>query len=300
MERMTDPHSAPLSPPATPTPEQQSPEHQNSALAVLRAIDNRAEPDLKRAIPAVLITLVAFIVGERLGGIGRTSPGKFNLFGRDVVVQPGYLTIIVVVIALVFVLAGVIATRAVANELARVSNRKAGASAASAIRLICVIVGYLSVGLGLLGLLRVDLGNLLVGGAVTGVVIGIAAQQTLGNFFAGLVLLFARPYTPGERVKVRTGALGGPFEGVIVSAGLMYTTIETKEGPVRMPNAGLLGAAIGPAPEPVEKSSDDLADEPFHGSEEVPDVMPAEAPKAAGQGPDGRGPRSAADGTQQR
>ena len=220
-------------------------------MAVLRAIDNKAKPDLKRAIPAVLITLAAFVAGERLGGIGRTSPGRFNLFGQEIVVQPGYLTIIVVVIALVFVLAGVIATRSVANELARVSNSKAGVAAASAIRLICVIVGYVSVGLGLLGLLRVDLGNLLVGGAVTGVVIGIAAQQTLGNFFAGLVLLFARPYTPGERVKVRTGALGGPFEGVIVAAGLMYTTIETQEGPVRMPNAGLLGAAIGPAPEPT-------------------------------------------------
>ena len=84
--------------------------------------------------------------------------------------------------------------------------------------------------------MRVDLGNLLVGGAVTGVVIGIAAQQTLGNFFAGLVLLFARPYVPGQRVKVRTGAMGGPFEGVILSAGLIYTSIETDEGVISMPN----------------------------------------------------------------
>ena len=38
------------------------------------------------------------------------------------------------------------------------------------------------------------LGALLVAGAVTAIVLGIAAQQTLGNFFAGLVLLFARPY----------------------------------------------------------------------------------------------------------
>ncbi|HEX4727772.1 MAG TPA: mechanosensitive ion channel family protein, partial [Jatrophihabitans sp.] len=105
--------------------------------------------------------------------------------------------------------------------------------------------------LGLLSLLRVNLGNLLVGGAVTGVVIGIAAQQTLGNFFAGLVLLFARPYVPGQRVKIRTGAMGGPFEGVILGAGLMYTTIDTEEGVVSMPNAGLLAAAIGPSPEPA-------------------------------------------------
>jgi small-conductance mechanosensitive channel len=234
-------------------------------MAALRAMDSKAKPDLKRAIPAVLITLAAFVVGERLGGIGRRTAGEFSLFGREIKVPTGYLTIIVVVLALIFVLAGVIATRSVANELARVSNSRAGVAAASAIRLICVVVGYLSVGLGLLGLLRVDLSNLLVGGAVTGVVIGIAAQQTLGNFFAGLVLLFARPYTPGERVKVRTGALGGPFEGVIVAAGLMYTTIETREGPVRMPNAGLLGAAIGPAPE-----SDDPPGDPATNTPAVP------------------------------
>jgi len=80
-----------------------------------------------------------------------------------------------------------------------------------------------------LTLLRVNLGNLLVGGAITGVVVGIAAQQTLGNFFAGLVLLFARPYVPGHRVKISSGAMGGPFEGVITGSGLMYTTIDTRD-----------------------------------------------------------------------
>jgi len=70
--------------------------------------------------------------------------------------------------------------------------------------------------LGILQLLNVNLSSLLVGGAVTGVVVGIAAQQSLGNFFAGLVLMFARPYIPGQRVIVRSGGMGGPFEGEIV------------------------------------------------------------------------------------
>ena len=222
----------------------------NPALAVLQAIDHRVKPDLKRAVPAALLTLLCFIVGDRLGGVGRTTPGRFSMFGRSFVVDVQWLTVIVLALAVVFVFAGVVATRSIGNELARVSHNRAGVSAASAIRLICMIVGYATVGLGLLGLLNINLGNLLVGGAVTGVVIGIAAQQTLGNFFAGLVLLFARPYVPGQRVKVRTGAMGGPFEGVIIVAGLLYTIIETDEGPVSMPNSGLLGAAIGPAPTP--------------------------------------------------
>ena len=219
-------------------------------LALLKAIDRNARPDLKRAVPAVLVTLLAFSFGEGLGGRTRKTDALFSFFGHQIRVRPGYVTLIVLVLALIFVLSGVLATRSVARELARVTTTRAGLAAASAIRLVVMIIGYLTVALGLLGLLNVNLGNLLVGGAVTGVVIGIAAQQTLGNFFAGLVLLFARPYVPGQRVKVRTGALGGPFEGVIVVAGLLYTIIETdSEGPISLPNSGLLAAAIGPAPE---------------------------------------------------
>jgi len=151
----------------------------------------------------------------------------------------------------IFVISGIVATRSVGNELARVTLDRAGASAASAIRLLCFIGGYAAVGLALMSLLRVDLSSLLIGGAVTAVVVGIAAQQTLANFFAGLVLLFVRPYVAGERIRIRTGAMGGPFEGVILAAGLMYTTIHTDEGPVSMPNSGLLAAAIGPAPDPA-------------------------------------------------
>lgn len=220
-------------------------------ISALKALDAKAKPNLKRAVPSVLIALIAFGFGDHLGGVDQTRPARFDLFGHSVDLSKGNVSLLVLGLIVVFIAAGVVATRSVAGELARVSEQRGGMAASSAVRLICRIVGYITVGLGLLALLRVNLGNLLVGGAVTGVVIGIAAQQTLGNFFAGLVLLFARPYVPGQRVKVRTGSMGGPFEGVILSAGLIYTSIDTDEGVVSMPNAGLLAAAIGPSPDPV-------------------------------------------------
>lgn len=221
-------------------------------IDALRAIDAKAKPNLKRAVPAVLVALASFGFGDHLGGIDQTRPSRFALFGHQVDLSKDQVSLLVLAVIVLFVLAGIIATRSAAGEFARVSELRGGVAASSAVRLICRIVGYATVLLGLLELLRVDLGNLLVGGAVTGVVVGIAAQQTLGNFFAGLVLLFARPYTLGQRVKIRTGALGGPFEGVIVAAGLMYTTIDTDEGVISMPNAGLLAAAIGPVAEPAD------------------------------------------------
>lgn len=216
----------------------------------LRAIDARARPKLKRAVPPVVIAVASFGFGDHLGGVAGTRDTTFAMFGRTLNLSKGQVSVLVLGLSLVFVAAGFIATRSVAGELGRVSEAHGGVAAGSAVRLICMIIGYGIVLLALLGLLRVNLGNLLVGGAVTGVVVGIAAQQTLGNFFAGLVLLFARPYVPGQRVKIRTGAMGGPFDGVILGAGLMYTVIDTDEGLISMPNSGLLAAAIGPSDQP--------------------------------------------------
>jgi len=221
----------------------------------LRAIDARARPKLKRAVPPVVIAVASFGFGDHLGGVAGTRDTTFAMFGRTLSLSKGQVSVLVLGLSLVFVAAGFIATRSVAGELGRVSEAHGGVAAGSAVRLICMIIGYGIVLLALLGLLRVNLGNLLVGGAVTGVVVGIAAQQTLGNFFAGLVLLFARPYVPGQRVKVRSGAMGGPFDGVILGAGLMYTVIDTDEGLISMPNSGLLAAAIGPSDQPEAAAS---------------------------------------------
>jgi small-conductance mechanosensitive channel len=65
-----------------------------------------------------------------------------------------------------------------------------------------------------LGLLAIPLQQLLIGGALTGVIVGIAAQPSLSNLFAGLVLLFTRPIAGRQRVRLHSGALGGPIGGV--------------------------------------------------------------------------------------
>ncbi len=103
------------------------------------------------------------------------------MFGKRLTVSSGHVQLVVVGLTAVFAVAGVVATRSIARQLARVSEARDGVAAGSAIRLICLMFGYGVVGLGVLTLLRLNLGNLVVGGAVTGVIIQIAAQQTLGN-----------------------------------------------------------------------------------------------------------------------
>ena len=89
-----------------------------------------------------------------------------------------------------------------------------------------------------------------LGGAFTAVVVGLAAQQTLGNLFAGMVLLSARPFRVGERVKLQGGGLAGTVEGVVSSLGLLYTTLASGDDSIMVPNSVVLNVAIVPLREP--------------------------------------------------
>lgn len=93
-------------------------------------------------------------------------------------------------------------------------------------------------------------GALAVGGAFTAVVLGLAAQQTLGNLFAGMVLLIARPFRLGERVRLQAGVLAGTQEGVVASLGLLYTTLSRGDERVMIPNNIVLSASVLPIREP--------------------------------------------------
>jgi small-conductance mechanosensitive channel len=90
--------------------------------------------------------------------------------------------------------------------------------------------------------------TLLVGGAFTAVILGLAGQQTLGNLFAGVVLLSARPFRVGDRVRLQGGPLAGQIEGTVSSQGLLYTTFVTGEDSVMVPNSVVLNVAVTTQP----------------------------------------------------
>jgi small conductance mechanosensitive channel len=115
------------------------------------------------------------------------------------------------------------------------------------------LIRLLTVGLALLVALRVagiDTRTLAVGGAFTAVIFGLAAQQTLGNLIAGTVLLSARPFRVGERVRLQGGQLAGQVEGTVSSLGLLYTTFAKGEDSILVPNSVVLNVAVLPLREP--------------------------------------------------
>jgi small conductance mechanosensitive channel len=86
--------------------------------------------------------------------------------------------------------------------------------------------------------------TLAIGGALAAVIIGLAAQQTFGNVIAGTVLLSARPFRVGERVRLQGGPLAGQVDGVVSSLGLLYTTFLAGEESIMVPNSVVLSVMV--------------------------------------------------------
>ena len=85
-----------------------------------------------------------------------------------------------------------------------------------------VTVGLLSALL-VIPQVRAVAGGLLASTAVLGLIIGFAAQRTLGNFVAGLMIAMTQPLRIGDWVEV------GGLEGAVEEITLMYTFIRTED-----------------------------------------------------------------------
>lgn len=150
--------------------------------------------------------------------------------------------------AVAFVVFAIAATLGLSAKTGQLLQPRVGSAHATMIRIVLVIGGWGTVLTVALDLFGVPVGKLLLGGALTGVLLGIAAQQTLANLFAGVVVLLARPFEVGDEVRLSSGPLGGSFEGRVVEVGLTYLRLENDDGITHLPNAQVLSAAAGPRP----------------------------------------------------
>ncbi|HEY4448321.1 MAG TPA: mechanosensitive ion channel family protein, partial [Steroidobacteraceae bacterium] len=77
---------------------------------------------------------------------------------------------------------------------------------------------------------------LLTGASIASVVIGLAAQSTLGNLVSGIAITLYRPFRLGERLQVT--APTGTEVGNVEMLSLGYTTLRTDDGRfVVLPNS---------------------------------------------------------------
>jgi len=98
---------------------------------------------------------------------------------------------------------------------------------------------FIFAGMFLLSIWEVNLQGLLVGAGFLGIVVGLAARQTLGSLIAGFVLMFSHPFTIGDWVEV------GDQEGIVTDITIFNTRLENLDGEfVIIPNDRVADRAI--------------------------------------------------------
>jgi small conductance mechanosensitive channel len=190
----------------------------------------RAKREMIVVVPLLAITLYAYFRREQL-------------FGVDTPVRVGA--------AIVMVVLGWALARDLGRSTAPALFRRMDPATAGTVGFLIRLVFIVAAALFALRVAGLQPATLAVGGAITAVVFGLAAQQTLGNLIAGMVLISARPFKVGDRVRLQAGGLAGQIEGVVASLGLLYTTLAQGRDSIMVPNNVVLTAAIVPLREPA-------------------------------------------------
>ncbi len=229
--------------------------HQLDMAAQVARVRDRARP--WRSIIALVVAIAALVAVLAFGR--PLLHNSVNTAGK-VTDTVGYQTgqIIIYAGAVAFFLTGLAAVFGLTGQLRDRVRPRIGSAHAGVLRYALVLIGVFLLLVMALDLANIGVGQLVLGGAVTGVLLGIAAQQSLANLFAGLVLLFARPFRVGQRVRFRAGALGGTIEGDVTDISLTYVRVDTEDGVVLLPNAQVLASVIGAVP-PAEPAADPAA-----------------------------------------
>jgi small conductance mechanosensitive channel len=205
------------------------------AVNVSQRAVKRARREALVLVPLLIGVLVVYSHRHQIFGISKHSP--WNTWIR--------LATVLALLALGWTLARDIGRAAGPTFFRRMDPATAG-TVGFLIRLVTILIVLIVA----LRIAAVDPSALVAGSAFSAIVIGLAAQQTLGNLFAGVVLLTARPFRVGERIRLQAGALGGVLEGVVSSLGLLYTTLARGEDRIMIPNNGVLSAVVVPLREP--------------------------------------------------
>jgi len=156
-------------------------------------------------------------------------------------------------VVLVAYLAAASVTRAADEVLRRRGQFQHGATVRIFLNLIIAVVAIL----GLFELAGVSAQSIFLGSAFVGIILGLAAQTVLSNVFAGLLLVLANPFRPGDRVSFISSSYGAfppsyphemvypSYSGTVEDVELLYTILRLDAGGVaKIPNAVVLGALV--------------------------------------------------------
>jgi len=172
------------------------------------------------------------------------------LFRERSTLFPGYETEVRIATVAALIAVGIGIARSLGGGMAPLLYKRFDPATAGTVGFLVRLIAVLVVFGAALRIAGVEARTLALGGAFTAVIVGLAAQQTLGNMFAGMVLLSTRPFQVGDRVRLQGGVLAGELEGIVGSLGLFYTTLVRGADRILVPNSTVIQVAVMPRREP--------------------------------------------------
>ncbi len=155
------------------------------------------------------------------------------------------------------VLVAYLVARALGHAATSVLQREGLSSRRHAVRIFLNLLIAIGAVLALFRLAGVSADSIFLGAGFTGIVLGLAAQTVLANVFAGLLLVFADPFRPGDRVSLVSASYGvlpptypheaiyPSYGGTVEDIGLVYTILALDSGgQARVPNAVVISALL--------------------------------------------------------
>ncbi len=206
-------------------------------------IDLSAQVAMVKAKTRPWKSIIALILAIGAGITAGWARKRF--FNAD----PSASWLITASLAIAFCVFASAATIGLSGKARSVLEPVMGTAHAAIVRYALVLIGAVTTLIVTLVLFGVPVGQLLLGGALTTVFVGIAAQQALSNVFAGMVLLLARPFKVGDAIRMRAGALSGEVDGTVTEIGITYVRLSAVNGMLSVPNSQVLNAVIGPLPQ---------------------------------------------------
>jgi small-conductance mechanosensitive channel len=155
------------------------------------------------------------------------------------------------------VLVAFAAAQAFTGAATEVLRRRGQAAHGATIRIFLnLIIGVAAI-LALFELSGVSAESIFLGSAFAGIILGLAAQTVLSNVFAGLLLVIANPFRPGDRVSFISASYGAfapsyphemvypSYSGTVEDVELLYTILRLDAGGIaKVPNSVVLTALV--------------------------------------------------------
>lgn len=159
--------------------------------------------------------------------------------------------------AVIALIAGYLIIRIISSLILRITIHTFGVTRGHGAKNFFQILAAIVLIVVIAGLFNFDLAGWLIGAGFIGIVLGLAAQQVLGNLFAGVAILFSRPFLIGDRITLITSGYGliwpsysrevqyNGYTGIVGDIGIFYTKMRLDEGvPAVFPNSVVISSLV--------------------------------------------------------